>query len=405
LNTITINVLQSKKEVNMETIYFDHISGTTIHPEVKKTMINYINEHYGNPVSQHQLGDAASAALEAARQQVARLINAQPGEIVFTSGGTESVNHAIKGVAMATHDKGKHIITSNIEHQSVSKSLRMLMRMGYRVTSLSVDKYGVVNPKDVERAITKETVLVTIMHANNEIGTLEPIAEIGKITREKGVIFHTDAIASVGVIPFDVDEMGADLVSMAANQFYGPSGVGALYIRPKTRILPIIEGGMQENGQRAGSENMVGIIGMGKAAELAKSEMPERIKHLSQLRQAWIERLTTIEAIDINGHPTNCLPHLVSFSVNFVEGESMILMLDEKGICASTRSACASGSLRASHVLIATGCDYAAAQGTLIFSFGITNTMEELDKAIAVLKDSVIFLRNMSPLYKKRAAS
>lgn len=389
----------------MQTIYFDHISGTPIHPEVKKTMINYINEYYGNPVSQHRLGDAASEALEKAREKVASLINAKPQEIVFTSGGTESINHAIKGVAMATHDKGKHIITSNIEHQSISKSLRMLMRMGYRVTSLSVDQHGLVDPKELERAITKETVLVTIMHANNEIGTLEPIAEIGKITRDRGIIFHTDAIASVGVIPFDVDAMGVDLVSMAANQFYGPSGVGALYIRPKTHILPIIEGGMQENGQRAGTENIIGIVGMGKAAELANHEMPQRIKHLRQLRQAWIDKVKTIEAIEINGHPTECLPHLVSFSVHYVEGESMILMLDEKGICASTRSACASGSLRASHVLLATGCDYAAAQGTLIFSFGIMNTMEDLDKAMEVFKDSVVFLRNMSPLYKKKKTS
>ncbi len=388
----------------MQTIFFDHISGTPIHPEVKEVMIRYINEHYGNPVSQHRLGDDASEALETAREQVAGLINAKPQEIVFTSGGTESVNHAIKGVAMATYDKGKHIVTSNIEHQSVSKSLRMLMRMGYRVTSVSVDKYGFIDPREVEKAIADDTVLVSIMHANNEIGTLEPIAEIGKITRKRGIIFHTDAIASVGVVPFDVDAMGVDLVSMAANQFYGPSGVGALYIRPKTRILPLIEGGMQENGQRAGTENMIGIIGMGKAAELAKNEMPQRIKHLGKLRQAWMDKLKTVEAIEINGHPIECLPHLVSFSVLYVEGESMILMLDEKGICASTRSACASGSLRASHVLLATGCDYAAAQGTLIFSFGIMNTMEELDKAMEVFKDSVVFLRNMSPLYKKKTA-
>lgn len=388
----------------MHIIYFDHISGTPLHHEVKEVMINYVNELYGNPVSQHRLGDAASEALEMAREQVAGLINAKPQEIVFTSGGTESVNHAIKGVAMATYDKGKHIITSNIEHQSVSKSLRMLMRMGYHVTSVSVDKYGLVDPHEVEKAMTDDTVLVTIMHANNEIGTLEPIAEIGKITRARGITFHTDAIASVGVVPFDVDAMGVDLVSMAANQFYGPSGVGALYIRPKTRILPIIEGGMQENGQRAGTENMVGIAGMGKAAELAKKEMPQRIEHLDKLRNAWIDKIKTIEAVEINGHPTECLPHLVSFSVHYVEGESMILMLDEKGICASTRSACASGSLRASHVLLATGCDYAAAQGTLIFSFGIMNTMEELNKTIEVFKDSVVFLRNMSPLYKKKTA-
>ncbi len=386
----------------METIYFDHISATPIHGEVKKVIIDYINDHYGNPVSQHRLGDAASDALEKAREQVANLVNAKPQEIVFTSGGTESVNHAIKGVAMATHNKGRHIVTSNIEHQSVSKSLRMLMRLGYRVTSVSVDQYGLVDPREVEKAIRSDTILVTIMHANNEIGTLEPIAEIGKITRERGIIFHTDAVASVGVVPFDVEEMGVDLVSMAANQFYGPPGIGALYIRPQTQILPFIEGGMQENGQRAGTENIIGIVGMGKAAELAKNEMPDRVTHLGSLRHAWINKLKAIEDIDINGDPIECLPHLVSFSVHYVEGESMILLLDEKGICASTRSACASGSLRASHVLLATGCDYAAAQGTLIFSFGITNTMEELDRAMEVFKESVAFLRNLSPLYKKK---
>jgi cysteine desulfurase len=386
----------------METIYFDHISGTPLHPEVKEAMTEYIQNSFGNPTSQHRVGDAAVEALEKGREGVANLINAKPGEIIFTSGGTESVNHAIKGIALAMGDKKKHVITSNIEHQSVSRSLRMLMRLGFHVTSLPVDKFGLVDPSDVEKALTDETLLVTIMHANNEIGTIEPIGEIGKITRSKGVIFHTDAIASTGVVPVDVEALGVDLLSMAANQFYGPSGIGALYVRTNTKITPLIDGGIQESNLRGGMQNMPGIIGMGKAAELARTEMPQRIDHLLGLKKTFLERIGTIEEVTVNGHPTLCLPGLISFSVSYVEGESMVLMLDEKGICVSTRSACATGSLRASHVLIATGCDYTDAQGTLIFSFGITNTIEQVEKAFTVLKDSIVFLRSISPLYKKK---
>ncbi|OPY68979.1 MAG: Cysteine desulfurase [Syntrophorhabdus sp. PtaU1.Bin002] len=386
----------------MQTIYLDHISGTPLHPQVKEAMTGYIQGNFGNPISQHKIGDAAMEALETAREKVANLINAKASEIVFTSGGSESVNHAIKGAAFAAGEKKRHIITSNIEHQSIQKSLRMLMKHGFRVTSLPVDRYGLVDPGEVEKAISDDTILVTIMRANNEIGTLEPIAEIGKITRARGITFHTDAVASIGVLPFDVDELGVDLASLAANQFYGPPGVGALYIRSKTRIMPLIDGGIQENNQRAGTQNMIGIVGMGKAAELAKKEMPARTEHVLRLKRAFTDRLKTIEDITFHGHPELCLPHLLSFAVHYVEGESMVLMLDEKNVCLSTRSACASGSLRASHVLIATGVDYAAAQGTLIFSCGIMNTIEEMDTAFDVLKDSIAFLRNMSPLYRKK---
>ncbi|NLW35296.1 cysteine desulfurase family protein [Syntrophorhabdus aromaticivorans] len=386
----------------MQTIYLDHISGTPLHPQVKEVMTRYIQENFGNPISQHKIGDAAMEALETAREKVASLINAKASEVVFTSGGSESINHAIKGIALAAGEKKRHIITSNIEHQSVQRSLRMLMKLGFRITSLPVDHYGLIDPKEVEKAISDDTILVTIMHANNEIGTLEPIAEIGKITRAHGIAFHTDAVASIGVVPFDVDEMGVDLASLAANQFYGPPGVGALYIRSGTRIVPLIDGGIQENNQRAGTQNMVGIVGMGKAAELARKEMSARTEHVLRLKRAFMDRLTTIEDITFHGHPDLCLPHLLSFSVHYVEGESMVLMLDEKNVCLSTRSACASGSLRASHVLIATGVDYAAAQGTLIFSCGIMNTMEELDAAFNALKDSIAFLRNISPLYRKK---
>jgi cysteine desulfurase len=386
----------------MKVIYLDHISGNPLHPQVREAIIDYIRKDgFGNPVSQHSIGDAAMEMLEDARAKVAQLINADPQEIVFTSCGTEANNHAIKGVAFAKAKKGKHIITSNIEHQSVARPLRMLSQMGYNVTSVSVDKYGMVNPADVEQAIREDTILISIMHANNEIGTIEPIAEIGRIAKAKKVPFHTDAVVSCGNIPIDVNEMGVDLMSIAANQFYGPAGIGALYIREKTRILPLIDGGIQESNRRAGTPNMIGVVGMGKAAELARVEMPQRTLHLLKLKKAVMDRLGTIDKIVINGHPEKSLPGLVSFSVEYIEGESMMMMLDEEGVSISTRSACASGSLRTSHVLIATGLDHATAQGTLVFSYGIDITLEDIDKAFDALRKSVAFLRNMSPLYKK----
>ncbi len=386
----------------MKVIYLDHISGNPLHPQVREAIIDYIRKDgFGNPVSQHSIGDAAMETLEDARAKVAQLINADPQEIIFTSCGTEANNHAIKGVAFAKAKKGKHIITSNIEHQSVARPLRMLSQMGYNVTSVSVDKYGMVNPADVEQAIREDTILISIMHANNEIGTIEPIAEIGRIAKAKQVPFHTDAVVSCGNIPVDVNEMGVDLMSIAANQFYGPPGIGALYIREKTRILPLIDGGVQENNRRAGTPNMIGVVGMGKAAELARVEMPQRTLHLLKLKKAVMERLGHIDKIVINGHPEKSLPGLVSFSVEYIEGESMMMMLDEEGVSISTRSACASGSLRTSHVLIATGIDHATAQGTLVFSYGIDITVEDIDKAFDALTKSVAFLRNMSPLYKK----
>ena len=383
-------------------IYLDTISGTPLHPEVKVAMVRYLDNGFGNPISQHRVGDKALEALERAREETAGLINARKTEIIFTSGGTESINHAVKGVALAMREKGRHIVTSNIEHQAVQRSLRTLTGMGYRVTSVPVDRYGLVDPQDVEKAITDETILVSIMHANNEIGTVEPIEEIGRIARLKGVIFHTDAVASAGVIPVDVEEFGVDLLSMAANQFYGPPGVGALYVRTGTKIAPLLDGGIQENGLRAGTQNMIGIVGMGKAAELAAGEMQGRMEHLWYLRKTFINRIAEIGDLLLNGHPTKCLPHLVSCSVQYVEGESMVLMLDEEGICVSTRSACASGSLRASHVLTSIGRDYASTQGTLIFSFGIDNTVDDVDTAVAAFKRSVDFLRSMSPLYGKK---
>jgi cysteine desulfurase len=366
-------------------------------------MIEAIKKNYSNPSSQHQLGDEAVAALQLAREQVAVLINSQVlKEVIFTSGGTESVNHAVKGVAFANATKGKHIVTSNIEHNAVLRTLRALKMVDYRVTSVPVDEQGRVNPDDVAAAIRDDTILVTIMHSNNEIGTIQPIAEIAQITREKKVIFHSDAVDSVGVVPIDVQELGVDLLSFAANQFYGPSGVGGLYIRRGTRIWPLLDGGVQENNKRAGTENLLGIIGMGVAAEVAAKEMEFRIKHALKLKKKLIEGLQgRIEDIFINGHPELSLPNLVSVSVRYIEGEGIVLMLDEENIAASTKSACAAGALQASHVLLSIGRDFADAQGTLVITFGRYTTEAEIDRFLEVLEEVVQTLRNMSPLYIK----
>ena len=386
--------------------YFDHLSGTPLHPRVKEAMINHINTIYGNPVSDHQVGQQAAQALDTARAQVAALINADPSEIVFESGGTESVNHAVKGVAIGMREKGNHIITTNIEHKSVLNSLRTLRLLDYTVTSLDVDPEGMVDPAAVEAAITPGTILISIMLANNEIGTIEPIAEIAKIAQKHKVVCHTDAVDAVGVIPVDIKGLGVDLLSMAANQFYGPPGVGALYVRKGTRVWPLVDGGMQENKRRAGTENLIGIVGMGVAAEVAKEEMPERLPRIKALRDKLRDGLVArVPDIVINGHPTQCLPHLVSASIKFIEGESLMLMLDEEGIAVATRSACASGSLRASHVLISTGMDFATAQGTLLFSLGRDTTEADVNRVLEVMPPIVQTLRNMSPLYKQKQST
>jgi len=381
----------------------DYLAANPLLPEVQEAMIDAIKKNYANPSSQHQLGDEAAAALQLAREQVARLINSPVGkEVVFTSGGTESINHAVKGVAFANGSKGKHIVTSNIEHNAVLRTLRALKMMDYRVTSVPVDQYGRIDPNDVADAIKDDTILVTIMHSNNEIGTIQPIEEIAEITRAKKIIFHSDAVDSVGVVPMDVQQLGVDLLSFAANQFYGPSGVGGLYIRRGTRIWPLLDGGVQENNKRAGSENLIGIIGMGVAAELAEREMEFRIKHAKKLKNKLIQGLQArIEDIYLNGHPELSLPNLVSVSVKYIEGEGIVLMLDEENIAVSTRSACAAGALQASHVLLSIGRDFADAQGTLVITFGRATTEAEIDRFLNVLEEVVQTLRNMSPLYIK----
>lgn len=387
----------------MRIINLDHISANPILPEIKDVMIEAVKKDYANPSSQHKKGEEAAEALQKSRKSVADLINcANQKEIVFTSGGTESINHAIKGVALANGNKGKHIIISNIEHNSVIRSVRRLKSMGYKVTSLSVDEQGRVNPQDVAEAITDETILVSIMHSNNETGTIQPIEEIGKITREKKVIFHTDAVDSVGVVPIDVQKLGVDLLSFASNTFYGPTGVGGLYIRRGTRVFPILDGGVQENNKRAGAENLIGIVGMGKAAQLARQDMDKSLAHLKGLKEKLLKQLPDyIDEYIINTHPEYSLPNLISLSVKFIEGESVMLMLDDENIAVSTRSACATGSLRASHVLMSIGLDHADAQGTLVISLGVDNTKEDVDRFLTSLKNVVTTLRDISPLYNR----
>ncbi len=383
---------------------FDHISSNPLLPEVKKVMIEAIEGDFHNPSSQHKAGEAAAEKIEAARETVARLINAEsPKEIVFTSGGTESVNHAIKGVAMANRETGNHIVTTNIEHNAVIRSVKRLKAYGYKVTSLPVDTTGRVNPADVENAITDKTILVSIMHSNNETGTLQPIEEIGKITRAKKVLFHTDAVDSVGVMPIDVNKLNVDLLSFASNTFYGPTGAGGLYIRRGTRIFPLLEGGVQENNKRGGAENLIGIIGMGKAAELAVRDMDDRYAYLSGLKQYLMDELPKyVDECIVNTHPEFSLPYLLSVSVKYIEGESVMLMLDEEDFAVSTKSACATGSLRASHVLLSLGLSHADAQGTLVLSVGLENTRDDVDRFLKSLQQTVKTLRNMSPLYKEK---
>ncbi len=390
----------------MSFVNLDHISANPLLPEVKRAMIAAIEHDYHNPSSQHRRGEEAAAALEQARAEVARLLNAEdPREIVFTSGGTESVNHAIKGVALANAERGRHIVTTNIEHNAVIRSLRRLKSQGFTVTSLSVDAHGRVDPAAVAEAITPETILVSVMHANNETGTLQPIAEIAAIARERKVLFHTDAVDSVGVLPFDVREIGADLVSFAANAFYGPTGVGGLYIRKGVKIFPLLDGGVQEHNKRAGTENLVGILGMAAAAALARRDLASRMTHLSRLKALFLEGLAAeIGEVIVNTHPVHSLPHLVSASIRYVEGESVMLMLDDEGFGVSTRSACATGSLRASHVLLSLGLSHADAQGTILVSFGLENSAEDVRRFLAALKKVVATLRGISPLCRKNAS-
>ena len=383
-------------------IYLDNTANNKLDPRIYKAMVPYIEEYYGNPSSIHSFGEKCKDAIEDARDNIAELINVKSKEIIYTSCGTESNNFALKGVCLANKKKGNHLIISGVEHFSIMHAATTLERWGFEVTRVGVDEYGMVDPQEIAEAINDETILVSIIHANHEVGTIQPIEEISKITREKKILFHTDAIASVGTIPVDVQELGVDLLSLAGNQFYGPKGAAALYIRTGVKIEPLLDGGIQERGLRAGTENVAGIFGMGIAARLSIEEMKNRNQHIIKLRDRLIEEIPKrISDVHILGHLTKRLPGNVSIAVEFIEGESMLLFLDMEGIEISSGSACISRSLKVSHIMTAMNVETATAQGSLLFSIGKDNTMEDIDKVLEALPPIVQRLRDMSPLYRR----
>ncbi|MFH1539974.1 MAG: cysteine desulfurase NifS [bacterium] len=383
-------------------IYMDHAGTTPAHPDVVREMLPYFMERFGNPSSLHAPAREARRALDEARERVAALIGAKPEEIIFTSGGTEADNAAIRGIARACESKGKHIITSAIEHHAVFHTCEYLEKLGWKVTYLPVDRTGLVDPGDVRKAITPETTLITIMHANNEIGTLQPIEEIGAIARERGVKFHSDTVQSAGSLPIDVDKMNLDSLSISAHKLYGPKGAGALYVRRGVRHIPLLHGGGQERKRRAGTENIPAIVGFGKAAELARLERGQRAAHLTALRDKLLKGI--MDGIDdaiLNGHPEKRLPNNVNVCIRYIEGESMLLMLDMQGVAASSGSACTSGSLSPSHVLLAAGVAVEDAHGSLRFTLGRDNTEADVDYVLGILPPIVDRLRKMSPVMPK----
>ncbi|HEY40271.1 MAG TPA: cysteine desulfurase NifS [Dehalococcoidia bacterium] len=384
----------------MKRIYLDYAATTPTHPDVVEAMLPYFSDSFGNPSSIYSYGQEAKGAVEKAREQVAALIGARDDEVVFTSGGTEADNSAIQGVALADPERN-HIITSATEHHAVIETCRFLERRGFKVTYLPVDKEGLINPDDVRNTITEKTCLVSIMHANNEIGTIQPIKELAVIARGAGVLIHTDAVQTAGQIPVNVDDLGVDLLSISAHKLYGPKGVGALYIRKGTKLVPFMHGGGQERNRRGSTENVPGIVGFGKATEIARNVIAGEIERQTQLRNHLISGiLEQIDGVRLNGHPTNRLPNNVNVSVDYVEGESMLLNLDLENICASTGSACSSSSLEASHVLLALGLTHEQAHSSLRFTVGKWTTDEDIDRVSEVLPRVVARLRAMSPLLK-----
>lgn len=377
------------------TIYLDHAATTPLDPRVLEAMIPYFTTEYGNASSIYTLGRHAMQAIDRSREQVAEVLHARPNEIAFVGCGSESDNLAIKGIAFASQKKGNHVITSSIEHHAVLHTCEYLDRFGFKTTYLPVDEYAVINPDDVGRAITDQTVLVSVMYANNEVGTIEPIAEIGRICRAKKVPFHVDAVQAGGAVPLDVVALNVDLLSLSAHKFYGPKGMGILYVRQGVRILPQLQGGSQERGRRAGTENIAGIVGTAKALQLAHEEIAEVTPRITALRDRLIERVLTIPGSRLTGHPTNRLPNNASFCFKDVEGESILLSLDMHGIAASTGSACTSGAVDPSHVLIAMGFTSEWSHGSLRLTLGKENTEADIDAVIAVLPGIVDKVRSL----------
>ncbi|MBU0629742.1 MAG: cysteine desulfurase NifS [Candidatus Margulisbacteria bacterium] len=386
----------------MNRIYLDYAATTPCDPRAVVAMAPYFTEKFGNPSSIHGFGQETRSAVEKAREQVAKLILAQPREIVFTSGGTEADNQALMGVAFANEKKGDHLVISGVEHHAITECADFLKKRDLRVTVVPVDKYGMVDPADVAKAIEAKTILVSVMHANNEIGTVQPIAEISKAVKAKGVYLHTDAVQTAGHLPIGVEQLGVDLLSISAHKLYGPKGVGCLYVRKGTRLTSLLHGGAQEGGKRGSTENVPGIVGFGAAAELAANEMGEENVRVAKLR----DRLKTgllakIPESQLNGHPTERLPNNLNITIKYIEGESMLLSLDMEGIAASTGSACSSGSLEPSHVLLAIGLPHELAHGSIRFSLGKQTTEQEIDRVLEVFPKIVERLRKMSPLYEE----
>lgn len=382
----------------MKKIYMDHSATTPVDPLVVEATLPYFNEKFGNASSLHSFGREAKKALEESRQKVANLVGAKKEEIIFTGSGTESDNLAIKGIAYKNRKKGNHIITSAIEHHAVLYPCKYLETQGFDVTYLPVNNHGLVEVGDVENAITDKTILISIMHANNEIGTIQPIKEIGEVAQRHDIYFHTDAVQSVGKIPVNVEDLGVDLLSLSGHKIQGPKGVGALFIRKGTPIEPLLHGGGHERNLRSSTENIAGIVGLARAAELAGERLEGDIKHLTQLRDSLIKGILDIEEAYLNGHPTKRLPNNVNVRFSYIEGESLVLTLDMKGVAASTGSACSSASLEPSHVLLAIGLKPEEAHGSLRLSLGRENTKEEVDYVLEVLPEIVSNLRRISPL-------
>ncbi|MBI5956407.1 MAG: cysteine desulfurase NifS [Chloroflexi bacterium] len=391
--------------VPARSVYLDHAATTAVHPKVVEAMLPYFSEKYGNPSSLYGLGREARKAIDESREKVAEILGAKRDEVIFTGCGTESDNLAIRGVAFANKSRGNHIITSSVEHHAVSHTMAQLNKyFGYEVTHLPVDRYGVVNPDDLARAITDRTVLITIIYANNEVGTIEPIAEMSKIARARRIPFHTDSVQAAGSLDINVDHLGVDLLSLSAHKFYGPKGVGVLYARKGSAFLPMQTGGSQERNRRAGTENVPYIVGLATALTLAYGHLEDNNRRISQLRDRLIDGVLKIPYSQLTGHPTQRLPNSASFTFQFIEGESILLNLDLLGISASSGSACTSASLEPSHVLVAMGIPVEIAHSSLRLTLGRENTQEDVDYVLGVLPGIIEKLRAMSPLYNTRLA-
>ena len=383
-------------------VYLDHAATTPVRPEVLAAMLPYFTKNFGNPSSVHAFGRESRIAIDKARGSIAQSINADAREIVFTSGGTEADNMAVQGVAMAKIAKGRHIVTSAVEHHAVLDSCDYLAKQGWDVTFLPVDEFGRISLADLEAAIRPDTVLISLIHGNNEVGTMQPVAEVGELARRKGIVFHVDAVQTVGTIPVDVKALKVDLLSFSAHKFYGPKGIGALYIRKGTPIKPLVHGGGQERKYRPGTENHAAIIGMARALEFALEHMDENVARITRLRDNLISGLLEIPEVKLNGHPTQRLPGNVNIGVRYVEGESLVLSLDMKGVAASSGSACTSGALDPSHVLLAMGMSHEIAHGSLRLTLGIDNTADDIDYVLSIMPAIVDRLRRMSPLYNEK---